>query len=231
MQTLSRRQALSAVGRAAAVIVATGGRAVALPVGDDAALFAMHADMMEAHAATLRAGAHSSAVEDVANKLTPPRPVPGVKPDCPTEDICAALLASFNETGAAPSPALVALHEFDAAEKARMETWLETCRQISEQCGVDQAADEFSARIDAEIVLAHRLVALPAATMAGVLLKLSIREIENGEWLDTKCDLEADDDEDDDEDAGAADSLRTPTLGRRLLASIAADLERMEAQT
>jgi hypothetical protein len=182
---LTRRAALATTARAALAVAAGSGVAVAVLPDDDQALRALAADLRAALAAREAAGAVSSAASDRYYAVARERPAELPKSAELREEIRKVTIGEIADGKSKRR----ALQEYDERNAAHIAAWKAECDQLADEYGLRTAEDEFDARVSAVSDLALRIAQAPAATLAGVRIKLSLKDADllgiNGEQGET----------------------------------------------
>lgn len=178
LPSISRRQMLHKL--AASSAAATLAMAPAAPAAEhpDADLFWLDQEMAEAEVQMKRAAKACSRAGRRAEKLQPPRPPEWREPLMPDEirDVLGSVLVRDLPYPERHPAALRdwqrSCEEQRAASRALLEAHQERIDAIDREAGVDAAEDALSARTDEMYKVGHRILATPAHTLAGLLIKV-----------------------------------------------------------
>ncbi|RUV63192.1 MULTISPECIES: hypothetical protein [unclassified Mesorhizobium] len=178
LPSISRRQVLSlAASSAAATTLAT--ISLAQPAEHpDIDLLWLDQEMAEAEAQMNGANKACERVGRKADKLFPPRPANWEEPTMPghLHEMYAGMLVrdlAFPEKWPAPLRAWQkAIDERRAAYRALQEAHQDKVDGIYREAGIDAAEAAYSARSAEFFRVGHRILAMPAATLEGILVKL-----------------------------------------------------------
>ncbi|MER9870835.1 hypothetical protein NKJ35_27280 [Mesorhizobium sp. M0136] len=180
LPSINRRQvlhSLAASSAAAAALVAAipAARAAEHP---DADLFWLDQEMVEAEAQMNRANKACCRVGRKADKLYPPQPAAWKERRMPDDlhEMTGGMLVrdlAFPEKQPAPLRDFHrAREEQRAAHRALQEAFVIKVAEINREAGVDAAEAAYSARSAEFYQVGDRILAMPANTLAGIIVKL-----------------------------------------------------------
>lgn len=179
LPSISRRQvvlSLAASSAAATTLVAISAAAGA--EHPDADLFWLDEEMKEAEAQMNRANKACERVGRKADKLFPPRPAEWVEPSMP-DDIRDVLGSVLVRDLTYPERHPAALRDWNksceqqwAACRALLEAHQVKVDEIYREAGIDAAEAAYSARCAEFFRVGNRILATPANTLEGILVKL-----------------------------------------------------------
>ncbi|RWH93737.1 MAG: hypothetical protein EOQ89_04880 [Mesorhizobium sp.] len=189
MPDINRRRLLNLTGAglALAATSATLGKASAEPTDaalsehPDAELFRLDQEMEAAHARMNQQAKVCKRIDRKCDKLFPPNPPKWEEPDMP-EDVRLAFQAmTVKDMGTINRPAIYAawsneVKEQEAAHEALRVAHRAKVDEIQLKFGVGAAEDAFDASVSALYAVGRRILATPANTLEGLLIKLRVAD-------------------------------------------------------
>ncbi|TPN45324.1 hypothetical protein FJ976_24120 [Mesorhizobium sp. B1-1-9] len=178
---VSRRLALLG-GLSAAAALAVMPRAHAAPAEHpDAELFRLDKEMDKAAAAMKEALRACRRLDKKCAKLYPPAPANWEEPRIPEDAREAFATATIGDTWGGKLPPIYAAWRKGVGEQRTAYEALRIAHRakvddIQREVGADAAEEAFEASISAQYDVAGRILALPANTLAGVLVKLRMAD-------------------------------------------------------
>ncbi|RWK81604.1 MAG: hypothetical protein EOR45_31935 [Mesorhizobium sp.] len=185
MPDVNRRRLLlglaAASTAAAALAVAPPAHSAVLGEHPDAELFRLEQEMDKASAAMNRALKACQRIDRKCDKLFPPNPPKWEEPDMP-EDVRVAFQAmTVKDMGTINRPAIYAAWSNEVKEQKAAHEALRVahCAKVDEiqlKFGVGAAEDAFDASVSALYAVGRRILATPANTLGGLLVKLRVAD-------------------------------------------------------
>ncbi|MER9631758.1 hypothetical protein [Mesorhizobium sp. M0296] len=180
LPSINRRQVLHSLAASSAAAAALVAAIPAAPAAEhpDADLFWLDQEMAEAETQMNLANKACCRAGKIADKLYPPQPAAWAEPRMPDhvhEMVASMLVRDLAIPEKQPAP----LRDFHrardqqrAAQRALQDAFLDKVDEINRQAGVDAAEAAYRARSAEFYKVGDRILATPANTLAGIIVKL-----------------------------------------------------------
>ncbi|HEV7254080.1 MAG TPA: hypothetical protein VGN97_13425 [Mesorhizobium sp.] len=174
MEKLTRRAAFHPIALMGAAVAAPSvALAVAPAPQPDAELFRLAAEFQKAMQVYEREADATDIIEERYFALRPEKPERRQLPCEINEAFKALPVGALHNRG---NPTLRAMDEFQRREDERQEAWAAERERLQAELGLPEAEKRRDALLEAANDICDAILATPAATVAGMLLKLRVNE-------------------------------------------------------